>query len=117
MALLGSGFDPGVTSVYTTYTKKHLLDRIDTLDILDCNGGDTGLPFATNFNPEINLREVTAPSRHWENGQWIEGPALSHKQVFDFDQVGPKRTCTSCTMRSWNPWSSSTRRSTASVSG
>ncbi|MDP2258949.1 MAG: saccharopine dehydrogenase family protein [Caulobacter sp.] len=90
MALLGSGFDPGVTSVFATYTRKHLLDRIDTLDILDCNGGDTGLPFATNFNPEINLREVTAPSRHWENGQWIEGPALSHKQVFDFDQVGPK---------------------------
>src|SRR3954464_2937296 len=76
MALLGSGFDPGVTSVFATYTKKHLLDSIETLDILDCNGGDTGLPFATNFNPEINLREVTAPSRHWENGQWIEGPAL-----------------------------------------
>jgi saccharopine dehydrogenase (NAD+, L-lysine-forming) len=90
MALLGSGFDPGVTSVFATYTKKHLLDRIDTLDILDCNGGDTGLPFATNFNPEINLREVTAPSRHWENGAWVEGPALSNKQVFDFDQVGPK---------------------------
>jgi saccharopine dehydrogenase (NAD+, L-lysine-forming) len=90
MALLGSGFDPGVTSVFTSYTRKHLLDRIDTLDILDCNGGDTGLPFATNFNPEINLREVTAPSRHWQDGQWVEGPALSHKQVFDFDQVGPK---------------------------
>ena len=90
MALLGSGFDPGVTSVFATWTKKHLLDRIDTLDILDCNGGDTGLPFATNFYPEINLREVTARSRHWENGQWIEGPALSHKQVFDFDQVGLK---------------------------
>lgn len=90
MALLGSGFDPGVTSVFTSYTRKHLLDRIDTLDILDCNGGDTGLPFATNFNPEINLREVTAPSRYWEDGQWIEGPALSQKQVFDFDQVGPK---------------------------
>jgi saccharopine dehydrogenase (NAD+, L-lysine-forming) len=90
MALLGSGFDPGVTSVFATYTKKHLLDRIDTLDILDCNGGDTGLPFATNFNPEINLREVTAPSRHWENGAWVEGPALSNRQVFDFDQVGLK---------------------------
>ncbi len=90
MALLGSGFDPGVTSVFATYTKKHLLDRIDTLDILDCNGGDTGLPFATNFNPEINLREVTAPSRHWENGAWVEGPALAQKQVFDFDQVGPR---------------------------
>ena len=90
MALLGSGFDPGVTSVFTTYIHKHLLDRIDTLDILDCNGGDNGLPFATNFNPEINLREVTAPSRHWENGAWVEGPALGQKQVFDFEQVGPR---------------------------
>ncbi|MES2860490.1 MAG: saccharopine dehydrogenase family protein [Pseudomonadota bacterium] len=90
MAVLGSGFDPGVTSVFATYAKKHLLDRIDTLDILDCNGGDHGHPFATNFNPEINLREVTAPSRHWENGQWVEGPALSHRQTFDFDQVGPR---------------------------
>ncbi len=90
MAVLGSGFDPGVTSVFATYAKKHLLDRIDTLDILDCNGGDHGHPFATNFNPEINLREVTAPSRHWENGQWVEGPALSHKQTFNFDQVGPR---------------------------
>lgn len=90
MALLGSGFDPGVTSVFTTYTAKHLLDRIDTLDILDCNGGDNGLPFATNFNPEINLREVTAPSRHWENGAWVEGPALAQKQTFDFAQVGPR---------------------------
>jgi saccharopine dehydrogenase (NAD+, L-lysine-forming) len=90
MAVLGCGFDPGVTSVFTGYTRKHLLDRIDTLDILDCNGGDNGLPFATNFNPEINIREVTAPSRHWENGQWIEGPPLAHKQVFDFDQVGPR---------------------------
>ncbi len=90
MALLGSGFDPGVTSVFTAYTRKHLLDRIDSLDILDCNGGDTGLPFATNFNPEINIREVTAPSRHWENGEWVVGPPLAHKQVFDFDQVGPR---------------------------
>jgi saccharopine dehydrogenase (NAD+, L-lysine forming) len=90
MALLGSGFDPGVTSVFTTYAAKHLLDRIDTLDILDCNGGDHGHPFATNFNPEINIREVTAPSRHWENGQWVEGPALAHKQTFDFEQVGPR---------------------------
>ena len=90
MALLGSGFDPGVTSVFASYIKKHLLDRIDTLDILDCNGGDHGQHFATNFNPEINIREVTAPSRHWEGGKWVEGPALKHKQVFDFDQVGEK---------------------------
>ncbi|PZU57674.1 MAG: saccharopine dehydrogenase [Sphingobium sp.] len=90
MALLGSGFDPGVTSVFATYIKKHLLDRIDTLDILDCNGGDHGQHFATNFNPEINIREVTAPSRHWEGGEWVEGPALSHKQPFFFEQVGEK---------------------------
>ncbi|HEX7875098.1 MAG TPA: saccharopine dehydrogenase family protein [Sphingobium sp.] len=90
MALLGSGFDPGVTSVFASYIKKHLLDSIDTLDILDCNGGDHGQHFATNFNPEINIREVTAPSRHWANGEWVEGPALSHKQPFLFDQVGEK---------------------------
>jgi saccharopine dehydrogenase (NAD+, L-lysine-forming) len=90
MALLGSGFDPGVTSVFTSYARKHLLDRIERLDILDCNGGDNGLPFATNFNPEINIREVTAPSRHWADGRWVEGPALACKQVFDFEQVGPR---------------------------
>jgi saccharopine dehydrogenase (NAD+, L-lysine-forming) len=90
MALLGSGFDPGVTSVFATYIKKHLLDTIETLDILDCNGGDHGQHFATNFNPEINIREVTAPARHWENGQWVETPALSERQVFIFDQVGAK---------------------------
>ena len=90
MALLGCGFDPGVTSIFTSYARKHLLDRIDTLDILDCNGGDNGLPFATNFNPEINIREVTAPSRHWQNGAWIEGPPLAHKQVFDFEGVGER---------------------------
>lgn len=90
MALLGSGFDPGVTSVFATYLKKHYLDRIDTLDILDCNGGDHGQHFATNFNPEINIREVTAPARHYENGQWVTTPALSYKQSFDFEQVGPK---------------------------
>lgn len=90
MAVLGSGFDPGVTSVFATYLKKHHFDRIDTLDILDCNGGDHGQHFATNFNPEINIREVTAPARHWENGQWVTTPALSHKQEFDFEQVGPK---------------------------
>jgi saccharopine dehydrogenase (NAD+, L-lysine-forming) len=90
MALLGSGFDPGVTSVFATYLKKHHLDSIETLDILDCNGGDHGQHFATNFNPEINIREVTAPARHYENGQWIETPALSTKQTFDFEAVGPK---------------------------
>jgi len=90
MALLGSGFDPGVTSVFATWLKKHHFDRIDTLDILDCNGGDHGQHFATNFNPEINIREVTAPARHWENGIWVTTPALSTKQSFDFEAVGPK---------------------------
>lgn len=89
-ALLGSGFDPGVTSVFAMWLKKHKLDTIRTLDILDCNGGDHGQAFATNFNPEINIREVTAPARHWENGEWIETPAMSVKQSFDFEAVGPK---------------------------
>ena len=90
MALLGSGFDPGVTSVFTTWLRKHHFDRIDTLDILDCNGGDHGQHFATNFNPEINIREVTAVARHWENGDWVETPPMSVKQQFHFEGVGPK---------------------------
>ncbi|MEL6219432.1 MAG: saccharopine dehydrogenase family protein, partial [Pseudomonadota bacterium] len=90
MAVLGSGFDPGVTSVFATWLRKHHFDRIDTLDILDCNGGDHGHPFATNFNPEINIREVTAPAFHWENGAWVETPAMSHKVPFDFPEVGVK---------------------------
>ena len=90
MALLGSGFDPGVTSVFAMWLKKHKLKTIRLLDILDCNGGDHGQPFATNFNPEINIREVTAPARHWENGQFVETPAMGVKQEFDFEGVGPK---------------------------
>ena len=90
MALLGSGFDPGVTNVFTAWLAKHHFDRMDTLDILDCNGGDHGHPFATNFNPEINIREVTAPARHWEQGDWVESPALSSRQSFDFPEVGDR---------------------------
>ena len=90
MALLGSGFDPGVTSVFTMWLKKHKLKTIRQLDILDCNGGDHGQHFATNFNPEINIREVTAPARHWENGQFVETPAMAKKVEFDFEGVGPK---------------------------
>jgi len=90
MALLGSGFDPGVTSVFAMWLKKHKLKTIRRLDILDCNGGDHGQHFATNFNPEINIREVTAPARHWENGEFVETPAMSTKQAFDFEGVGPK---------------------------
>ena len=87
-ALLGSGFDPGVTNVFTAYIAKHHIQNMQTLDILDCNGGDHGQHFATNFNPEINIREVTASARHWQDGAWVETPALSHKQSFDFPQVG-----------------------------
>jgi len=89
-ALLGTGFDPGVTSVFVSYAKKHYFDRIDTVDILDCNGGDHGYPFATNFNPEINLREVSAPGSYWENGKWGEVPAVSIKRAYDFPEVGKK---------------------------
>jgi saccharopine dehydrogenase (NAD+, L-lysine-forming) len=90
MALLGSGFDPGVTSVFTMWLKKHKLKSIRQLDILDCNGGDHGQAFATNFNPEINIREVTAPARHWENGEFVETPAMAKKVEFDFEAVGKK---------------------------
>ena len=90
MALLGSGFDPGVTNVFTPHTKKHHLDNIEYLDILDCNDGDHGHPFATNFNPEINIREVTSDSKHWENNEWKVGPALKNKVSFDFPEIGPK---------------------------
>ena len=83
MALLGSGFDPGVTSVFCTYIQKHHLDEIHTIDIIDVNAGDHGYPFATNFNPEINIREVTAKGRYWENGEWIETAPLSVQRAFE----------------------------------
>ncbi len=90
MGLLGTGFDPGVTSVFSAYALKHYFDEIDTIDILDCNGGDHGYPFATNFNPEINLREVSAPGSYWEDGHWVEVPAMSIKREYNFPQVGMK---------------------------
>ena len=89
-ALLGCGFDPGVTQAYCAYAAKHEFDTIDTIDILDCNGGDHGYAFATNFNPEINLREVSAPGSYMENGKWVEIPAMSIKREYNFDQVGQK---------------------------
>lgn len=89
-AVLGSGFDPGVTGVFCAYAKKHYFDEIHTIDILDANGGDHGYPFATNFNPEINIREITANGRYYENGQWVETLPLEIKRTFDFDQIGPK---------------------------
>jgi saccharopine dehydrogenase (NAD+, L-lysine-forming) len=88
-ALLGSGFDPGATNVFTTWIAKHYFDEIHELDIIDVNGGDHGYPFATNFNPEINIREVTAECRHWENGEFVETPAMSKKASFTCpDEVG-----------------------------
>ena len=91
MALLGSGFDPGVTNVFCAYAQKHLFDRIHTIDILDCNGGDHGEPFATNFNPEINIREITQPGRYWERGAWKQTGPLEQSMDFDFPEVGVRR--------------------------
>jgi saccharopine dehydrogenase (NAD+, L-lysine-forming) len=90
MGLLGSGFDPGATNVFCAYAQKHYFDEIHTIDILDCNAGDHGYPFATNFNPEINLREVSAKGRYWENGKWIETEPMEIMQVWDYPEVGPK---------------------------
>ena len=89
-ALLGSGFDPGVTSVFSAYAMKHYFDEINYIDILDCNGGDHGYPFATNFNPEINIREVSAKGSYWEEGKWVETEPMEIKRVYDFPQVGVK---------------------------
>lgn len=89
-ALLGSGFDPGVTGVFSAYALKHEFDEINYIDILDCNGGDHGYPFATNFNPEINLREVSANGSYWEDGKWIETKPMEIKRVYNFDGVGEK---------------------------
>ncbi len=86
MALLGSGFDPGATNVFTAYLAKHYFDEMETLNIIDVNGGDHGYPFATNFNPEINIREVTAACRHWENDQFIETDAMSESRPFTCPQ-------------------------------
>ena len=95
MGLLGSGFDPGVTNVFCAYAQKHYFDEIHTIDILDCNAGDHGHHFATNFNPEINLREVSAKGRYWQKddngeGKWIETDPMEIKQVWDYPEVGPK---------------------------
>ena len=90
MGLLGSGFDPGVTNVFCAYAQKHYFDEIHTIDILDCNAGDHGYPFATNFNPEINLREVSAKGRYWEEGEWLETEPMVIKQVWDYPEVGAK---------------------------
>jgi saccharopine dehydrogenase (NAD+, L-lysine-forming) len=90
MGLLGSGFDPGVTNVFCAYAQKHYFDEIHTIDILDCNAGDHGYAFATNFNPEINLREVSSKGRYWEEGKWIETEPMEIKMVWDYPQIGKK---------------------------
>ncbi len=90
MGLLGSGFDPGATNIFCAYAQKHYFDEIHTIDILDCNAGDHGYAFATNFNPEINLREVSANGRYWENGEWIETKPMEIMQVWDYPEVGQK---------------------------
>jgi len=92
MGLLGSGFDPGVTNVFCAYAQKHYFDEIHTIDILDCNAGDHGYPFATNFNPEINLREVSAKGRYWEDGKWIETEPMEIMQVWDYPEIGEKES-------------------------
>ena len=89
-ALLGSGFDPGVTGVFSAHALKHHFDEIHTIDIVDANAGDHGYPFATNFNPEINIREITANGSYFENGEFIETEPLSIKRVYNLPEIGPK---------------------------
>ncbi|MEE4313853.1 MAG: saccharopine dehydrogenase family protein [Desulfofustis sp.] len=91
-ALLGSGFDPGVTNVFCAWAQKHHFDEIHELDIIDCNAGDHGQHFATNFNPEINIREITQRGRYWEHGEWVETDPLSWSMTYDFPEgIGPKK--------------------------
>jgi saccharopine dehydrogenase (NAD+, L-lysine forming) len=92
MALLGCGFDPGVTQVYTAYANKHHFDEMHYLDIIDCNAGDHGKAFATNFNPEINIREITQKGKYWENGEWVEIEAMSIHKPIDYPGIGPKES-------------------------
>lgn len=92
MALLGCGFDPGVTQVFTAYANKHHFDEMHYLDIIDCNAGDHGKAFATNFNPEINIREITQKGKYWENGEWVEIEAMSIHKPIDYPGIGPKES-------------------------
>ncbi len=90
-AILGCGFDPGVTNIFCAYAKKKLFDEVHTIDIIDCNAGDHGKAFATNFNPEINIREVTQDGRYYKDGKWHEIKALTVSEMIDFPEVGPKK--------------------------
>ena len=91
-AILGCGFDPGVTSIFTAYAAKHHFDEIHYLDIVDCNAGDHGKAFATNFNPEINIREVTQKGKYWENGKWVETEPHETHQPLNYPNIGPKES-------------------------
>ena len=91
-AVLGCGFDPGVTNIFTAHVAKHLLDEVQYLDIIDCNDGNHGKSFATNFNPEINIREVTQDGKYWENGQWVDVKALSIGRDIDYPEVGARKS-------------------------
>jgi saccharopine dehydrogenase (NAD+, L-lysine-forming) len=92
MAVLGCGFDPGVSNIFCAYAQEHLLDTIDTIDIIDCNDGSHGKSFATNFNPEINLREVTQRGKYWKDGKWIDIDPLSISTMIDYPEVGPRKS-------------------------
>ena len=91
MALLGSGFDPGVTNVFSAHAQRVHYDEIHTIDIVDCNAGDHGHPFATNFNPEINIREITQRGKYWEEGRWVEIDPMSVSKTIDFPEIGPRK--------------------------
>lgn len=91
-AILGCGFDPGATGVFTSYAAKHHFDEIHTLDIVDCNAGDHHKAFATNFNPEINIREITQKGRYFENGKWVETGSLEIHQPITYPNIGPKES-------------------------
>ena len=92
MGVLGCGFDPGVSNIFCAYAQEHLFDTIDTIDIIDCNDGSHGKSFATNFNPEINLREVTQRGKYWKNGEWIDIDPLTISCMIDYPEVGPRKS-------------------------
>lgn len=92
MALLGCGFDPGMTQVYTAYAAKHYFDEIHYLDIVDCNGGDHGKAFATNFNPEVNIREITQKGKFWENGEWVETAPMEIHRPVTYPNIGERES-------------------------
>jgi saccharopine dehydrogenase (NAD+, L-lysine-forming) len=91
MALLGSGFDPGVTNVFIKYAQQTWFDTIEMVDIIDCNDGSHGHPFATNFNPEINIREITQDGKYYLNSEWKKIPGMSISKDIDFPEVGVRR--------------------------